>query len=358
MTTNANNPIEVLKRLAEMAPALEDQARETDDTGVPEATIEQILQSGVLSIADQPTRLEAQRTIARACAATAWLTVEFAEACDLLIGLGEEARTEVDARRVIVARNSDDGVATSTTSGFRISGAWSGVGGAAHADWILLTNIRSAAGQSLVALVRRADAVASPYHYLGGLRGVGWCNLAVEALDVPENRVVPAERIAGLGLGSNRLAGVLTGCAEGGFADYVRTTRSRIAGIGGGEVATFTQVQSRLAESEAELEVVTGLFEALKRDIASAAAGNDAVRTDRDRAYAARTALDAVTRLVRQMGAMGLAETNPVQRRYRDLRTIAADPGFAWDGHMARHGRQLLGLAENSERGGKEANAA
>src|SRR3546814_8446867 len=70
--------------------------------------------------------------------------------------------------------------------------------------------------------------------------------------------------------------------------------------------------------------------------------GDGDAHARRDRAYMAHLALDAVTRLVRQMGAMGLSESNPVQRRYRDLRTLAADAAFAWDDHVAGYGRALL----------------
>src|SRR3546814_5523715 len=72
-------------------------------------------------------------------------------------------------------------------------------------------------------------------------------------------------------------------------------TRSRITGIGGASVAGFTQVQARLAESDAELGCATRLFEALVAGLD----GDGDAHARRDRAYMAHLALDAVTRLVR-----------------------------------------------------------
>jgi len=83
----------------------------------------------------------------------------------------------------------------------------------------------------------------------------------------------------------------------------------------------------------------------------SSGGANDA-ECIRDRAYIARKSLEAVNRLLAQMGAMGLAETNPVQRRFRDLRALANTRGLDWDPADARFRpprvgarRGLVGLA-------------
>jgi len=41
---------------------------------------------------------------------------------------------------------------------------------------------------------------------------------------------------------------------------------------------------------------------------------------------------------------MGLAETNPVQRRFRDLRAPASTRGLDWTQQMPAFGRHELGL--------------
>ena len=307
------------------------------------ANLQILATAGLLDLADPAERLDATRMVARNCAATAWLLAEMSEARDLLAAFSSETIAEVDDARIIIARLAEEAFLEGGDETRSISGTWHGVGGAAHADWILLLGLRDDAGKPAAAMVRRDQAVCVDYPYYGGLRGAGWHNIVIDGLSVPAHRWACADRLAGKGLGANRMLGVALGSAEGGYHDSVTATRARITGIGGFAVANFTQVQARLAESDAELRGASGSYEAMKMLLIE---NPNSAHIERDRAYLARKSLDAVTRLVRQMGAMGLAETNPVQRRYRDIRAVAADPSFAWDASMAHFGRELLGIAE------------
>jgi len=47
---------------------------------------------------------------------------------------------------------------------------------------------------------------------------------------------------------------------------------------------------------------------------------------------------------VRQMGAVGLADSNPVQRHYRDVTAMATQIAVNWDRGMMPFGRLALGL--------------
>ena len=325
-------------RIGGIAEALAQSAG--DDVESVAATLSLAREAGVFELDDPVLALEATRAVGRFCASTAWILAEHGEARRLLGGFPASAREAVGRGLIVIARGGEG----ASLSGDAIRGVSLSVGGLVHADWLLLTGVADASGQEGAALVPAgsARAAAAPYAYLGGLRGVGWQRVEIDALSVAPGCWAPAAAFADRGLGANRLIGSLIGCADGGYRDYVRMTRSRITGIGGASVAGFTQVQARLAESDAELGCATRLFDAL----AAGLDRDDDPRARRDRAYMAHLALDAVTRLVRQMGAMGLSESNPVQRRYRDLRTLAADAAFAWDDHMAGYGRALLGIGE------------
>jgi 3-hydroxy-9,10-secoandrosta-1,3,5(10)-triene-9,17-dione monooxygenase len=69
----------------------------------------------------------------------------------------------------------------------------------------------------------------------------------------------------------------------------------------------------------------------------------------RDRAYATRLCVSLVHRLVQQMGASGLYDSNPVQRFFRDLSAMAAQFGIGWDRNMAPAGRQMLGIDNGAQ---------
>jgi alkylation response protein AidB-like acyl-CoA dehydrogenase len=299
--------------LAALSPQFADDARRTDTDGVSPDTVVALRQTGLFApMLPAADRLEAARQLARACAATAWIAAQFAETADL--GLQGPAAWAGRPEGVVL----EDG---------KVSGVWKAASGLAYANWVVLSGV----GPGMVAVVPRNSVQVETHPYLGGLRGVGWSQVSATGLAVPADRVVP------FALDENRLAGLILGCAEGGLADYVKMTRARVSGIGGQMVAQFTQVQARLAETEADFRALALLFEGLKAN----PAGPDAAR---DRAYIARKALDGVTRLVRQMGAMGIGESNPVQRRYRDLRTLAADASVRWDDNMAAAGRRTLGI--------------
>jgi len=294
-----------------LAPTLTENARRTDSEGVCADAIAALRDAGLFAPSlTKADRLEAGRRLARSCAATALLADGFADTAALgLTGLA-------------VWAGRPEGV---VMEGGQISGVWRTVPGLAHAEWLVVDGI----GDGRAAIVARDQVQAEAGPYLGGLRGAGWAQVSADGAAVA--RTVEFAPDAG------RLTGVILGSAEGALADYVKMTRARVSGIGGQMVAQFTQVQARLAETETELKALGLLFEGLKAD----PEGADA---ERDRTYIARKALDGVTRLVRQMGAMGIGEANPVQRRYRDLRALCADPSVSWDDHMAAAGRRSLGI--------------
>lgn len=344
MTLPISDEAALAARIADVAPLLAERVRDTDTNGVAADVVTALRDAGLLAVQDPRLRLDAGRALARICGATALLASELGEGADLANAITAAAPDGL----VTVARHGS-GSARETASGYVIDGTWHAVGGVAHADWVVLLSLDEADGAPLAALVRRDEVETETYHYLGGLRGVGWHTVAARGLVLPSNRVARRTNLAAVGPGVNRLAGVIVGCAEGGYADYVQMTRARIAGIGGAAVATFTQVQARLAESDADLRTVVHMYDGLRRDLDVTDDAEIVSRIARDRAFLARKALDAVTRLVRQMGAMGLAETNPVQRRYRDLRAVGADESFAWDANLAQFGRRALGIVEQVE---------
>lgn len=331
-------------RLHDIIPLVAAQASEADRTGVNADLIGQLRAAGLLEALEPRLRLTADRALARACTATAWLAAELGAGATIARAITGAPATGT----TVMARHTDTARVEASRDGFIINGRWLAVGGVAHADMVLLA-ITGAEGDML-ALVPGDALEIEAYHYLGGLRGVGWSHVTARDLAVSASHVASAKLLAASGAGANRLLGILVGCAEGGYDDYVRMTRARVAGIGGAAVANFTQVQARLAESHADMGMVTYLYEMILHDMGRPVDAATDSRIMRDRAFLGRKALDAVTRLVRQMGAMGLAETNPVQRRYRDLRTISADESFSWEAQLAQFGRRELGIGNEAVR--------
>lgn len=330
---------ETLSRAAVLAADLLQQARATDENGLSIEQVVSLAEAGLLQAADPVTIMENGRALAQGCGASAWLATAFATAAALVAQANPAIQAEVEGARITLAGLPDQHSVEDKDGQVVVSGVWPTVGGLAHAEWILLSGL-TLDGEPACGLVATRDVTASAYPHRGGLRGLVWSSIELKAAPVhlislgSNGRVAPDEAAL--------LLGALVGVAQGAYADYVGATRARISGVGGQAVAQFTQVQSRLAETHAELKAVAALYADVLARTASGQA--DDAECIRDRAYIARKSVEAVNRLLSQMGAMGLAETNPVQRRFRDLRALASTRGLDWTAQMPAFGRHELGL--------------
>lgn len=364
-----------------LAPELAAKARQTDSQGITPETVAALKAAGFFRLlqsarhgglaAGFDTYMELGRILGRVCGATAWLVSTAADAAALVSRMTPPAQEEIWGKDpdALITRNHLRGGGTLAPAGaaWRLSGSWPAVGGTNHAEWIILDDLTCAGDtQTWCAIVRTAEIETTEREYFGGLRGVAFRDITADDVMVPSARAMRKADLFGANppgadagsegpLGSaydiyaeNRLVGMALGMAEGAYADYTTITRARVSGIGGQSVAKFTHVQSRLGETHADLKSAEALYDVLKAGLARGLPPESTIEAARDRAYIARRALEAVTRLVRQMGAMGIAEANPVQRHYRDIRTVATDESLSWDVHMARFGRQELGVAEAS----------
>jgi alkylation response protein AidB-like acyl-CoA dehydrogenase len=233
-------------------------------------------------------------------------------------------------------RPADDARAVEAGDALKVSGTWRGVPGAGLAPWFVL---RLAADRAVA--VSALNLAVTLNDHQAGLRGAGIGEVVASSVSVPRAQVLsltePMQRLHALAP-----LGVVIGGAEGGYRDYVTSTRKRAASVGGAAVARFIQVQTRLGEAEADLNAARMTAEGCVSSLLTA----PRAVLDRDAAYAARLALRAVTLLVQQMGAVGIHETNVVQRHARDLRASTADRRLAWDAAMAARGRAELGIAD------------
>ena len=149
---------------------------------------------------------------------------------------------------------------------------------------------------------------------------------------------------------TNWMIGPVLGCAEGAFNEYLAATKKRIGAMTGVTVAEQQTVQVRLAESSSELDCARLIFDKIT-DVMHRAGIERRILTDednavlnRDRVYLTRLCYNAVQRLVSQMGATAIFDTNPVQRHWRDLSVMASQMGVNWDMNMTAYGKYALGL--------------
>ncbi|WP_409020618.1 acyl-CoA dehydrogenase family protein [Brevundimonas vesicularis] len=324
-----------------LAGALQQNARNTDDHGLSAEAVQQLSAAGLLGAATPTEVMERARQIALGCGASSWMVTQFATAASILALAPSDIQQKIGGAGVLHIGRMDVATLTLNDGQVFLSGSLSATGGLDHADWLLISDLDHDE-QKVFGLIRKSELKLSGYPYRGGLRGLNW--QAVEATQVPVDLIPVDKAISYHWDESVVLLGAVIGAAQAGYNDYVATTRARITGIGGQAVAQFTQVQARLAESHAELKGLQALYDTvLDRVDQQEAEHPECVR---DRVYIARKGVEAVNRLLSQMGAMGLSETNPVQRRYRDLRALACVRGLDWIEQMPVFGKHELGLIE------------
>ena len=116
----------------------------------------------------------------------------------------------------------------------------------------------------------------------------------------------------------------------------------------GESVADQMQVQVKVGESVAEIDAANAVVDNMcnwLHDLGVSGeplppTGTFTIR--RNLAFASRLCVDAVTRLSGMMGVSGQTGRNPVQRHFRDCRTISTHGGIQWEASMAPTGQVML----------------
>lgn len=318
-----------------------------------------------------PEFVAATREAASACPAAGWLIATCGVNAALVARMPEAAQERVwsgNPRPVIAATGPPvESRGVVTKEGYRITGRWDNVIAGASSDWVLASVPLD--GRPCVVLIpsSRLEVEEAEAHVL---RGSGCAHLRADGIEAHPDFLVAVSDLMAAQTQSehrNRLygddfsmhyraarLGALVGAAEGAYREYVNITEKWVSGIGGHQVAKFTQVQVRLAETNAELAVAALLLDqstAVLQDCIENGrppGGRERAELRRNNAYVARKSLECTERLVVQMGARGLLDSNPVQHFFVDIRAMAAHESMEWASNMSAMGKSLLGLESES----------
>jgi 3-hydroxy-9,10-secoandrosta-1,3,5(10)-triene-9,17-dione monooxygenase len=319
--------------------------------------------------------LEVSRIAARSCASTAW-TIG-------LIGahVGIAARLPRACQRELFAEGPRQFFSTASArtsgsilrdgDGYRIQGTWRFSSGVDHATWIIVNgrvdnDKPTGPGELMFFAVRPEQLRIDDQWHVAGMRGTGSRDLHFDDVWVPSARTGPlaecfgAEPPGGLAgeggyvfrvpflpyIGS-AVVGPLLGCAEGALAAYLRMLDAK-KNMAPGSAGAPAALLERLAESAAELACAEHLYDATVSTLTAAGRAHRALTPiehatlRRDRAYLAKLCVNAVQRLVRQLGATGMFESNPMHRHWRDLQVMASHMDVNWDAAMASYANELV----------------
>jgi alkylation response protein AidB-like acyl-CoA dehydrogenase len=392
MTATAQDPtIEVptseqlVARIKELQPLLAaNSAQGEQDRRVVEESIAALTKAGIFKVA-QPRRyggyetsmrtmLDVSSAVGEADGGTAWV-VTLCNVCAWLTGLfGERAQDDVwaaapDAKvSGVLAPTAES---TKVDGGFRVTGKWFWNSGSWHADWAVLgLPVVDDAGEPVdqgLALIPRGDLDLKETWFVAGMRSSGSNCLIADDVFVPEHRIMSVPPAIGgqyatqrteekfyrsafvpllalvlagpqLGLGRKALDIVLAAAAKKPISYTFYTAQS-------------DSVAFQLQLAEASMRIESAHLHAYRAadDIDRAAAAGeypDVLARARVRADTA-WALDNVTRaidiLLSAHGASSFAESNPLQRIWRDSAVAARHAVTLPAVNYEVYGKALLG---------------
>ena len=375
-----------------LAPTLRDRAAETDALRrLPEENVADMRAAGLFRVI-QPARcggwqmdfhahLDVVEEISAGCGASGWC-LGVLQIHSWVAGLlSQQAQDDIygaDQDTLIVAVLNARGESVRGGNGYRVSGFWPFGSGSEHSQWAIL-GARVLDEDGEVAdegcfLIPTSEIEIKDDWRVVGLRGTGSCSLVVKNVDVPAHRFISfIDGRAGKTPGGHlhdgtlykaplapslaiALCGPAVGIAEGAINDFI----GYVPGRTNPQLRGAAQIDSPLthqtvAEAKAQVDAARMLLHRAADDIHEAAENGGEMpveiraRIRMDSAYAVRLCMKAGEAMFLASGGSGLAESNPVQRAWRDLHAINQHALLQLPTNAEIYGRTILGLDPGSD---------
>jgi 3-hydroxy-9,10-secoandrosta-1,3,5(10)-triene-9,17-dione monooxygenase len=262
------------------------------------------------------------------------------------------------------------GKVSPTSGGYRLSGDWSWASGVGLSAWVMLGGLvprDDGPPQNRLFLVPTSEATVIDTWFTAGLRGTGSDNVLVEDVFVPEHRTLAMETVReGCAPGAETntdphfraplmthagyaMVGPAIGIARGVIDDWSASARSKAHSYTREQVSAALPMQLQLAESAVLVDTAEMLVRGcLERVQSERELGlEDRVRHRRDISFAARLLTRSVDDLMQMAGASAFRDESPIQRGWRDVRTIACHVMLNFPAAAENYGRMALGLPLN-----------
>ncbi|HEX3882725.1 MAG TPA: acyl-CoA dehydrogenase family protein [Stellaceae bacterium] len=262
--------------------------------------------------------------------------------------------------------------ALTVPGGFKVSGSWSFASGSHHASWLgahvsvftengapMMREDGSAIMRTLL-FPKSAAKMTDIWHVIG-LRGTGSDTWTVEDLFVAEDFTInrdpsnrPREqgalyRFSSSNVYASAFAGVALGVARGVLDSFIELARDKIPRGAKVTMRNNNVIQSQVAQVEARLSSARRYVIGVLEESWDHVSQNTAMSLDENATlrlattWAIHQARDCVDMLYQAAGATAIFNTNPFERRFRDIHTIAQQMQ-ARQTHFETVGRIRMGL--------------
>lgn len=381
--TNLPSKDELVAAARHLIPILRERADEAEDLHrLPDSTIADLKAAGLHKVymprrfggweMDWGAHMEISREISQACGSTGWITGLVFSHVMWIARFGAEAQEEFFARNpdpVVATGSAGRGTLEKDGEAYALTGRWGFMSGIDHANGAMVT---ATLGEERIfthfALLYPEDWASEDNWQAEGLRGTGSHHVQVEGARIPAHRLIPRDEMLNPNPPGSVLhdsyiykvrtgayqkswfSGILAGTAMGALQEYAASTRNRKGALFGESIVDQVPVQVRVGEAAAQIHAANLIFENFCQMLHSHGAngqditGESLLSSKRDVTFAARLCLKAAESLSGMMGVSAQTGRNPVQRHYRDCRTVSTHIELQWDHAMAPTGKHLFGV--------------
>jgi alkylation response protein AidB-like acyl-CoA dehydrogenase len=374
-----------LRRARELGPQLEAAAEEIERRReLPEAIVEALIERGLFGLLLPRTLDGAElrpaayvaviEEVAKHDASVAWCLGQACGCTMTSAHLDPAVASEIfGGKRGIVAWGPPGPAeARAVPGGYRLTGTWSFASGSHHATWLgAHVAIRDSNGAAQLRpdggpvvrtlLFPKASAKFTDIWHVLGLRGTGSDSYTVTDLFVPERHTVlrdstatPRQRgllyaFSSSNIYASGFAGVALGIARSTLDAFVELARDKIPRGAQRTLRDNNVIQAQVSQSEARLcgarAFLLGSLDKIWQEVSEAGRltmdHNTTIRLAST--WAIHQARDVVDMAYHAAGATAIFESNPFERRFRDIHTVVQQYQGR-QAHFETVGQALLGL--------------
>ena len=376
---------ELMAKATALVPLLRAKAAETERARrIPDEVIAAVEKAGLFRMrapkrfggyeADLRVYMDVVTELGRGCGSTAWIAFISIATAWIAAQFSDQAQREVfegnpDARTIGVLAMSEP--ARAIDGGYLVSGRWPYASNCLHAHWAILAVPLPLDGGIApgVILAPMSDLKIEDTWHVVAMRGTGSQTVIGENLFVPAHRVLPVETLAkGLSPRTNTdeliyresfmptaiiaVAPPILGMAQAALdltLERLNAASKPIAYTFYDDARKAPSMQLALAQAATLIDTASMLMRCWSDEIASAArAGEDFAFTKRaklrmDIGHTMKCCRDAVALLLSVQGASAFAESNPIQRVWRDLEMASRHGLLSGEVPHEIYGRALVG---------------
>jgi 3-hydroxy-9,10-secoandrosta-1,3,5(10)-triene-9,17-dione monooxygenase len=365
---------EMVDRVRALAPGFRERAAAAEkDRRLPQESFDEMLAAEAARILlprrfggyelGMQTWIDVVIEAGKADASHGWCTSLIIHHAHLVAQFGEEAQ------QAVWANGPDVSVAaaimpacqiTEDPGGYRVSGRSPFASGVAGASWAIVGGFLPGDGHRWGLFIIPPDSyVVDETWFTTGMQGTGSNTIVTDGVVVPESRLLlvsdirnghgpggklhddPIYRAPLLSYSPLTFLTPMLGAARGAYEHFRDWTLNRKT-VAGSSVADFVSIQVRLGRVAATLDAAELLMRRTAEVAETEVTAELRVRSIRDFAYVGELIVEAIDTLLQMSGAAGFAETNPIQRAWRDIHFASTHISINTESNLAHWGRTEL----------------